>query len=200
MTPQTGSLPTISPQFPKSGRFPPAGRAVSPDGSGGLPRRGRPFPPTSGLGSTNRGFHFPQQENGGPPIGDSPRVEERETVLKPHFSGIYAKIRNRIRLGHDGRLWGVSPSSPGLLNPSGKCPAFDERNESINHQRVPVLFDELGLAKHSESLVLFHYPTRYIIMTARALYIGVDFALWAKKLRQKGGESFNGLKRESAAD
>ena len=30
--------------------------------------------------------------------------------------------------------------------------------------------------------------------------IGVDFALWTRKLRQKGQESFNGLKRESATD
>ena len=31
-------------------------------------------------------------------------------------------------------------------------------------------------------------------------YIGVDFALWAKKLCQEDKEVFNGLKRESAAD
>ena len=31
-------------------------------------------------------------------------------------------------------------------------------------------------------------------------YIGVDFALWAKKLCQEDKEIFNRLKRESAAD
>ena len=35
------------------------------------------------------------------------------------------------------------------LNPSGKCPAFDERNESTNYQRVSVLFDELGTSHYS---------------------------------------------------
>ena len=30
--------------------------------------------------------------------------------------------------------------------------------------------------------------------------IGVDFALWVKKLCQEAEESFNGLKRESATD
>ena len=30
--------------------------------------------------------------------------------------------------------------------------------------------------------------------------LGVDFALWAKKLCQEAEESFNGLKRESATD
>ena len=39
------------------------------------------------------------------------------------------------------------------------------------------------------------------IMSAYArVYIGVDFALWAKKLCQKAEESFNGSKRESATD
>ena len=40
----------------------------------------------------------------------------------------------------------------------------------------------------------------HIIMTARARNIGVDFALWAKKLCQEAEESVNGLKRESATD
>ena len=47
------------------------------------------------------------------------------------------------------------------LNPSIKCPAFDERDESINYQKVSVLFDELG--RHNGILI---FPVELISLAA----------------------------------
>ena len=56
------------------------------------------------------------------------------------------------------------------------------------------------LAKTVESVIIFKARSRSSTRFETTKDIGVDFALWAKKLCQKAEESFNGLKRESATD